>query len=126
MTESTTSRQKNQSKYSRRRKILFVGLFLLCAYFAVSIIGIQIDNYKQRQQLAAINNSIEEQKLENDELLRIVGNSDEADYIEQIAREKLGYAAPGERVFVDVAGTGGNSADESTERTSDSEAEKTE
>ncbi|NLC78631.1 MAG: septum formation initiator family protein [Ruminococcaceae bacterium] len=73
----------------------------------MSIISVQIDNYKQRKQLMAIDQKIEEQMLENDELLRIVGNSDESDYIEQIAREKLGYAAPGERVFVDVAGTGG-------------------
>ena len=107
MTQSTKTEQKNQSRFTRRRKVLFVVLGAVCLYFAVSIISVQIDNYKQRKQLMAINQKIEEQMLENDELLRIVGNSDESDYIEQIAREKLGYAAPGERVFVDVAGTGG-------------------
>ncbi len=122
MAEATRAKQKNQSKYTRRRKILFVGLFLVCAYFAVSIITTQIDNYKQRKQLMAINAEIEEQKLENDELMRIVDSSDEADYIEQIAREKLGYAAPGERVFVDVAGTGSNAVEEP----SDSETEQSE
>lgn len=122
MAEATRAKQKNQSKYTRRRKILFVGLFLVCAYFAVSIVTTQIDNYKQRKQLMAINAEIEEQKLENDELMRIVDSSDEADYIEQIAREKLGYAAPGERVFVDVAGTGNNAVEEP----SDSETEQSE
>ncbi len=76
----------------------------LCAYLVVSIIGIQIDIYKEKQKLAAIVAQINAAQLENDELARVVLGDGEADYIERIAREKLGYAAPEERVFEDLSG----------------------
>ena len=38
------------------------------------------------------------------ELARVVLGGGEAEYIERIAREKLGYAAADERVFEDIAG----------------------
>ena len=44
-----------------------------------------------------------EQQLEqNDRLQAIVDSEDKSDYIEQIAREKLGFVMPGEKVFYDV------------------------
>ena len=46
---------------------------------------------------------IELAKQENDELVRILNGTDE-EVIERIAREKLGYAAVGERVFEDIYG----------------------
>ncbi|MEA4912242.1 MAG: septum formation initiator family protein [Oscillospiraceae bacterium] len=108
--------EKNQSRFIRRRKLLFCVVFVVCAYFVYAIVHTQIEIYKQKQQLEAVEQSIEQQQLENDELSRIA-DGDEQDYIERIAREKLGYAASDERVFVDTAGvedeenTDGGSAD---------------
>ncbi|MBR2592242.1 MAG: hypothetical protein IKD62_04680 [Oscillospiraceae bacterium] len=43
----------------------------------------------------------------NDEINRVIsGSSDSSDYIEKIARDKLGYGGVDERVFIDVAGIG--------------------
>ena len=49
--------------------------------------------------------AIEVAKQENDELVRVL-NGGEEEVIERIAREKLGYAAIGERVFEDISGIG--------------------
>ncbi|MEA5050936.1 MAG: septum formation initiator family protein [Oscillospiraceae bacterium] len=95
--------ERNPSKFTRRRKLLFGVVFLVCAYFVYSIVSVQVEIYKQKKQLAEIDAGIEQAQLQNDELSRIA-NGDEKDYIERIAREKLGYAAADERVFVDTAG----------------------
>lgn len=42
------------------------------------------------------------QVAKNDRLQSIVDSDDKSDYIEQVAREKLGFVLPGEKVFYDV------------------------
>lgn len=69
--------------------------------------SIQIEIYKERRTLNALLSEINGKQLENDELSRIVVGGGENDYIERIAREKLGYAAIDERVFEDVPGSKG-------------------
>ena len=44
----------------------------------------------------------ETQIEENDRLQEIVDSEDKSEYIEKIAREKLGFIMPGEKVFYDV------------------------
>ena len=46
---------------------------------------------------------IESQKLENSMIQDILDSDDDTDYIAEIAREKLGYIIPGQRVFVDIS-----------------------
>lgn len=84
-----------------QRKVLTFTAAFICLYFVYSIVSIQIDIYRERQVLLALQQKIEEQRIENEELARILANGGEAEYIERIAREKLGYAAPDEQVFVD-------------------------
>ncbi len=110
MASNRKNRQKSQSRHMRRRKLTLLVCFAVCVYFVVSIVSVQIEIYKEKQKLAEIQNQINETQLENDELSRIVYGAGEAEYIERIAREKLGYAAADERVFEDVAGSGNPSA----------------
>lgn len=106
MAENRNSKTKNsQSRRTRRRKIVLLVCFAICVYFVISILSIQIDIYKEKQKLNDLRGRIGDVQLENDELSRIVNGAGEAEYIERIAREKLGYAAPDERVFEDVAGS---------------------
>ena len=96
--------QKERSKRQRRRNILLLVMGLLCAYFLYSVISVQVKIHQQKELLTQLDGTIAQQRLENDELARVLTNGGEADYIERIAREKLGYAQVGERVFVDLAG----------------------
>ena len=104
-TTTRKTKQQSQSKYTRRRKLLFAAAFALCLYFVVSIASTQIENYKQRKTLQDLDEQIKNQQLENDELLRLASGETTEDYIERIAREKLGYAASDERIFVDEPGS---------------------
>ncbi len=100
---------KSQSRLLRRHRLFASILSLLCIYFIASIVTIQFKIYSRQQEMASLEQQIELQQEQNDEISRVVGggSSDNAEYIEKIAREKLGYAGADERVFVDVAGAEG-------------------
>ena len=98
-------KDKGTNRIKRRRKIVSFVLIGLCVYFIYSIIVLRINISKEQQSLNTLENRVEAQKLVNEELERIIYNDGEREYIERIAREKLGYAAIDERIFVDLAGS---------------------
>ena len=58
----------------------------------------------KRAELETLNEQIAQQKTENEEMQRIL--SGDADQItEWVARDSYNYAAPNERIFVDVTGS---------------------
>jgi len=91
------------NKKSRKRlnfaKILGIGIFV---YF-VSVFCVQqfrINEYNVQEEyyedaIAEIN----EEKLKNEELMAQTNTSE---YIEQVAREKLGLVKPYEKIFMDM------------------------
>ena len=60
---------------------------------------------ENREQLAALEQQNEEQRIANKELERILSDGTEEEYIERIAREQLGFAYPEEQVLVDISGS---------------------
>jgi cell division protein DivIC len=97
---------KAKSKTGKRKQtksfILTLGIILLVGYFVITIVG-NVLSYKERQgELEQKNAAYEAQIEENDRLQEIVNSEDKSDYIEKVAREKLGFIMPGEKVFYDV------------------------
>ena len=94
--------KKSPKRKQSRSFILTLGLVLLVGYFVITIIGLQL-SIKERQGVLEEKKSAYEQQLEqNDRLQSIVDSEDKSDYMQQIAREKLGFVMPGEKVFYDV------------------------
>ena len=82
-------------------RVFFVLLLLsmLAAY-----ISTQVTISSKRAELDTLNEQIAQQKTENEEMQRIL--SGDADQItEWVARDSYNYAAPNERIFVDVTGS---------------------
>ena len=98
--------------HTRRQKRSFsmfalkLGLLGLCVYLAVSFVCAQMEIAAKRQQLENVTQQVETQQAQNEEMQRTVEVDDEASYMERVARDKLGYARPDERVFIDGANTG--------------------
>ena len=86
----------------RRSFILTLALVLLIGYFIITIVGLQLDISERRAELDQKTAAYEQQLADNDRLQSIISNEDKSEYIEQVAREKLGYVMPGEKVFCDV------------------------
>lgn len=73
-------------------------------YVTVSLIGMQVEVTTKRRELLALQQNVEQQKLINAETERILDGENDREYIERIARDKLGYAYPDEKIFIDRSG----------------------
>lgn len=85
-----------------RSFLLTLGLILFVGYFVMTIIGLQFSVRESKAELAEKNAELAEIQAQNERLQSVVDNEDKSDYIEQVAREKLGYGMPGEKVFYDI------------------------
>ena len=91
------------AKTRKRKKSIIIRLAVLCfiVFITFLLVDMQIEVNTKRRQLAQLQSDIEAQKLENAESQRLLELGDDEEYIEKIARDKLGYAYPDEKVFVD-------------------------
>ena len=83
---------------------LRAGLVAVLVYLTIMLIATQVDIVAKRQQLEHITQQTTLQAANNLELRRTLESGNEDAYIERVAREKLGYALPDERVFIDMSG----------------------
>ena len=95
-------RRKNKRKVVWKMIVrLFFALLLLSMLAAY--ISNQVTISSKRAELETLNEQIAQQKTENEEMQRILsGNADQI--TEWVARDSYNYAAPNERIFVDVTG----------------------
>ena len=94
------TRKKARTVWWALTRLLFVLLLLsmLAAY-----ISNQVTISSKQAELAALQEQIAQQQSENDELKRIL-DGDPDEIVEWIARDSYGYAAPNERIIVDISG----------------------
>lgn len=89
---------------SKRKKSRF-GLFILLIlsiYFAYEMIGQQKLLYSKSLEIKKIESKVKEEEKVNDELKKEQKTMNSDEYVEKVAREKLGMVKEGERVFVDT------------------------
>ncbi|MGN0569818.1 MAG: septum formation initiator family protein [Candidatus Fimenecus sp.] len=92
-----------QNRRTRKKSfILTLGLVLLIGYFVITFFSLRLSINERRSVLEQKNVAYQQQLAENERLKSVVESDDKSEYIEQVAREKLGYVMPGEKVFYDV------------------------
>ena len=93
--------------HKKRRAVwrVFARIFFLLVL--LSMLGAYISNQvtisSKQAELDALNEQIAQQQSENEELERIL-SGDPDEIVEWIARDSYGYAAPNERIIVDISG----------------------
>ncbi|MEG0485183.1 MAG: septum formation initiator family protein [Oscillospiraceae bacterium] len=95
---------KTKPKTKLTSLLVRLGACVLSLYLVVSLITTQVEIVANRNQLLSVHQEIETQKAQNTEIKRVLETSSEDELIERIARDRLGYARPDERVFVDMSG----------------------
>lgn len=98
----------NTTRKKRRRSpfvwtILRLFFILLLLSMLAAYISNQVSISSRRAELQTLNEQIEQQKTQNEEMKRIL-SGDADDVTEWVARDSYNYAAPNERIFVDVTG----------------------
>lgn len=84
-------------------KIIKKILFIVIACYVVSIFVSQqqiLNTYKQ--EIKKCEEQIAEAKETKESLVQMKENVNSPEYIEQIAREKLGMYLPNEKVYIDI------------------------
>ena len=98
----------NPSRKKRKKNTVWRGLLrLFFVLLLLSLLAAYISNQvaisSKRAELETLKEQIEQQQTQNEEMKRILsGDADEV--TEWVARDSYNYAAPNERIFVDVTG----------------------
>ena len=108
MAEKQAEMSESRSHGKVGRVIAFTAVLCLVIYAVFNIISQQAQIVELRKQSEALSAQITEQEQKNDEYIRLLRSGDEAEYMERIAVEQLGYAYPGERRFYIVEQTDDN------------------
>lgn len=82
---------------------VYKPLFTLAVviYIVYTLVTQQIQMYKYKKDIVSNNQKIEQQKKITEDLTRTKETYQSDEYIEKMAREKLGYVKPGEKVYID-------------------------
>jgi len=98
------SRSKNEKKRSIWSIIFKLAVVAASVYLVFTFVSGQIQANAKQRELELLQARVELQTEKNEELQRMMEAGDQDAYIERMAREKLGYAKPDERVYVDITG----------------------
>lgn len=93
---------KQDKKKKRRAPITLVVLLVLVAVVSVELLRVygQLDSAKTQRD--TMGQQLEEQKKENSDLESDLGKTNDKEFIKGLAKDQLGLAEVGERIFYDV------------------------
>ncbi len=91
-------------KKKTKARLFKLALILLTAIVVIQLISLQNSISQKQQQLVSLETQTSELSAENEQMQQQLDEGVTDEYIEEVAREQLGYVSPFERVFVDVAG----------------------
>ena len=93
---------KQDKKKKRRAPITLVVLLVLVAVVSVELLRVygQLDSAKTQRD--TMGQQLEEQKKENSDLESDLGKANDKGFIKGLAKDQLGLAEVGERIFYDV------------------------
>lgn len=95
--------RKKGGKHAFGKTLIRLFFVLMLLSMLAAYISNQVTISSKRAELETLNEQIAQQQTENQEMQRIL--SGDADQItEWVARDSYNYAAPNERIFVDVTG----------------------
>ena len=93
---------KNRKKARKKGGIVLLVLLLLIGVVGFEMVQVyaQISDAQEQEQLLSA--QVAEQRQANADLRDDLAHADDEEFIKELAREQLGLAEPGERIFYDV------------------------
>ena len=93
---------KQDKKKKRRAPITLVVLVVLVAVVSVELLRVYGQLCSAKTQRDTMGQQLEEQKKENSDLESDLGKANDKEFIKGLAKDQLGLAEDGERIFYDV------------------------
>ena len=82
-----------------RTKLLLVLLFL--GYFLTILVRQEFDMHGQQDRIVGLQQEISQVQHDNEVLSRQIDHTQSDEYIEQAARDRLGWVKEGETIFIE-------------------------
>ncbi len=80
------------------------ALLGFACYLVINCVKLQIELINQKKVLKEKQEYRSELELDNERMANLIKNGDDADFIEDAARERLGFVFPDEEVYKSVTG----------------------
>lgn len=87
------------------KKIKILFLILICCFMVVRGIMQQPEILENKAEIARLQEEIEYEKSRQEDVEKMRENIETDEYIERIARDKLGMMKQNEKVFIDASAT---------------------
>ncbi len=105
------AKKKQKGKIVPGRLLVTVLAALFVLYFIYIMIWQQVMLSKKNKEIDALEEKVSAAAQQTEQLKEQLSNMEDPEYIERIAREKLGLVRPNERVFVDANKSDSNQSD---------------
>lgn len=89
---------------NKKRKIVIFGLVAFTIYVLISFVFINQDVKRTNDEVKNLQAKIDEKAIVNQQVQEMIENGVDQNYIIKMAREKLGFVFPNERVYIDISG----------------------
>ena len=76
---------------------------ILIALVGVQLIHLRTEIEAAQNQLTALQSDLDSAKQANDALSSALEKADDPEFLQELARDQLGYVTPGEKTFYDVS-----------------------
>lgn len=92
---------KHKKQPRRHSLIVAVSIFLVSSFFITGAITKGASNREKRRQIEDLRRQVAIVNQKNAELKKVAssGGAEEKAYMERLARERLGYAMPDEKIY---------------------------
>ena len=97
--------KKVKARRSQGSKLFRLAVIGFAVYSGVSIVSLQTQVQRRRQELNEYDQLCYEQYLANKELELQISVGNDPEYIERTARERLDYVYPYETVYINASGS---------------------
>ncbi len=92
------------TKKRKRRIVVIVAVVALTIYVGIMMIFITNSYREKNREIQQVQQQIDEQTVLNQEYQEMIDRGVDDEYIQKLAREKLGLVYPDERVYIDIGG----------------------
>ena len=93
--------KKKKRKFKFHKLLIVVGIIMFQSYLILTIIMQQFSIQESEQELAAYQQELADEQEKAAQLDNQTQQQDDPDYMEQMAREKLGLYKSTEKIFID-------------------------
>lgn len=92
---------KNGRRHTSFLTVLVIAI--LIALVGVQLIHLRTQIESAQNQLTALKSDLDSAKQANDALASALEKADDPEFLQELARDQLGYVTPGEKSFYDVS-----------------------